>query len=117
MSTVLGCEALTCRIGDTRVAEALDLALAPGEFWGLLGANGAGKTTLLRCLAGLHEPDAGTVALNGRSLPDWPRREAARQLGMLQQHTTYVFDATVKEVALTGRHPYLGRWSRESHRP
>ena len=32
---------------------------------------------------------------------------------MLQQHTVYVFDASVLQTALTGRHPYLGYWERE----
>lgn len=112
--TVLSCKALTVNIGSRTIVDALNLAFRPGEYWGVLGANGAGKTTLLRHLAGLATSLRGTVEMNGRSLDQWPRRALARQLGMLQQHTTYVFDATVLEVALTGRHPYLGAFSRES---
>jgi iron complex transport system ATP-binding protein len=40
-------------------------------------------------------------------------REVARELGMLQQHTAYVFDASVLQTALTGRHPHLGYWQNE----
>jgi iron complex transport system ATP-binding protein len=110
----LSCEELTVRIGSRAIVESLNLRLQPGEYWGMLGANGAGKTTLLRHLAGLVTSLRGTVSLNGNTLDNWPRRALARHLGMLQQHTAYVFDATVLEVALTGRHPYLGVFSRES---
>ena len=45
----------------------VDLAVAPGETLGLVGANGAGKTTLLRVAAGILEPDAGLARVAGRT--------------------------------------------------
>ncbi|MBB6250662.1 ABC transporter ATP-binding protein [Nitrospirillum iridis] len=45
--------------------QGLDLAIAPGEFYGLLGPNGAGKTTTLRMVVGLLAPDAGSVRIFG----------------------------------------------------
>ncbi|MEE4173584.1 MAG: ABC transporter ATP-binding protein [Xanthomonadales bacterium] len=107
-------EGLGVRIGSTTVVEGLDLVLEGGAYWGMLGPNGVGKTTLLRHLAGLVRPAAGQVSLGGRPLDHWPRRQLAQRLGMLQQHTAYVFDASVRDVALTGRHPHLGAWQRES---
>ncbi len=47
------------------VIGALDLTIAPGEFYALLGPNGAGKTTTLRMIAGLLRPDAGSIAVFG----------------------------------------------------
>ncbi len=41
----------------------LDLTVAPGDVVGVVGANGAGKSTLLRLLAGVDEPQAGTITL------------------------------------------------------
>jgi len=111
--TTLRCKALDVRIASVNVASNLDLELKPGEFWGLLGPNGIGKTTLLRCLAGLIEPSDGTVLLESRAILELPRRMLARHVGMLQQHTVYVFDASVMQTALTGRHPHLGYWERE----
>ncbi len=105
---------LGVHIGSTTVVEGLDLVLRGGEYWGMLGPNGVGKTTLLRHLAGLARPAAGRVMLGEQDLDRWPRRALARRLGMLQQHTAYVFDASVRDVALTGRHPHLGAWQRES---
>jgi iron complex transport system ATP-binding protein len=95
------------------VVRDLKLAIRPGEFWGLLGPNGIGKTTLLKCLAGLHRPTGGSVLLESRDIDELPRKLLARHIGMLQQHTVYVFDSSVLQTALTGRHPHLGYWERE----
>ncbi|MDX1459765.1 MAG: ABC transporter ATP-binding protein [Xanthomonadales bacterium] len=108
------CSGVNLSIGGQQVVRGLDFVPQPGEFWGLMGANGIGKTTLMMCLAGLIEPEQGVVSLDDRALSKWPRRQLARRIGMLQQHSAYVFDATVRQVALTGRHPYLGRWQGES---
>jgi iron complex transport system ATP-binding protein len=112
--TALACQDLDVRIASTLVTTGLDCQFEAGAFWGLLGANGAGKTTLLRHLAGLDEAASGTVLLEDRGLSNWPRRSLAQRLGMLQQHIGYVFDASVLEVALTGRHPHIGPFGRES---
>jgi len=112
--TTLECSRLDVRIASTQVVSNFNLLLQPGQFWGLLGANGSGKTTLLRCLAGLHRPRTGALLLQARNMQTLPRRSIARQLGMLQQHTAYVFDCNVLQTAMTGRHPHLGRWQRES---
>ena len=112
MST-LACENLGVRIGGIQVVSKLDLAIRPGELWGLLGPNGIGKTTLLKCMAGLHEAVVGKVLLESRNIAELPRRLLARHIGMLQQHTVYVFDSSVMQTVLTGRHPHLGYWERE----
>jgi iron complex transport system ATP-binding protein len=109
----LECQDLDVKIAGRRVTDGLDLSIRPGEFWGLLGPNGIGKTTLLRCLAGLDEPASGRVLLETRDIGILPRKMLARHLGMLQQHTVYVFDASVMQTVLTGRHPHLGYWERE----
>jgi len=111
--SALQCKNLDLRIGGIRVVSKLDLSIRPGEFWGLLGPNGIGKTTLLKCLAGLIEPATGEILLESRPILELPRKLLARHIGMLQQHTVYVFDASVMQTALTGRHPYLGYWERE----
>ncbi len=55
---------------------------ADGRITGLLGPNGAGKTTTLRMLAGLIEPDAGTLQVDGIDVTRAPRAARAR-LGIL----------------------------------
>jgi len=111
--TVLSCEGMDVRIAGVNVADRLALKLEPGQFWALLGPNGIGKTTLLKCLSGISEPAAGCVLLESRDISELPRRLLARHVGMLQQHTVYVFDSRVLQTALTGRHPHLGYWDRE----
>ena len=51
--------------------------------------------------------------LNGMDLNQIPRKSIAQKVGMLQQHTAYVFDSSVIQTALTGRHPHLGYWQHE----
>ena len=111
--TQLSCQSLDVSIGGKAICNNLNLQISVGQFWGLLGPNGIGKTTLLRCLTGLNEPDKGEVLLENQNLNKLPRRAIAKLLGMLQQHTVYVFDASVMDTALTGRHPHLGYWERE----
>jgi iron complex transport system ATP-binding protein len=111
--SLLACQNLAVRVADVLVVDDLHIDIRPGECWGLLGPNGIGKTTLLKCMAGLSEPTHGRVLLDGREILALPRRLLARHLGMLQQHTVYVFDSSVMQTVLTGRHPHLGYWERE----
>jgi len=68
--------------GRVRALDGVDLEVAGGEVFGLLGANGAGKTTLMKVLLGLTSPTAGEVRLRGID----PRRPAARRrLGYLPE--------------------------------
>ncbi len=61
----------------------IDIDVAPGEFFVVVGPTGSGKTTLLRLLAGLEPPDAGTVELDGREVTAAPAGE--RSVGMVFQ--------------------------------
>ncbi len=44
----------------------ISFAVAPGEFFGIVGRNGSGKSTLLKCLAGIYRVDEGQIWCNGR---------------------------------------------------
>ncbi|MEU5186561.1 ATP-binding cassette domain-containing protein [Streptomyces klenkii] len=63
---------------------AVDFAAAPGDSAGIVGPSGSGKTTLLRVLAGLQEPDAGTLTLDGLPLPATARKRDRAQRRRLQ---------------------------------
>jgi spermidine/putrescine transport system ATP-binding protein len=63
---------LTKRYGDVIAVDALDLRIAPGEFFALLGPSGCGKTTTLRSMAGFEQPDSGTISLGGVDVTEVP---------------------------------------------
>jgi ATPase subunit of ABC transporter with duplicated ATPase domains len=62
MTATLVAHGLTGGYGHRTLFDSLDLIVAPGDVVGVVGANGAGKSTLLRLLAGVDEPQAGTVS-------------------------------------------------------
>ncbi|MFP4155436.1 MAG: ABC transporter ATP-binding protein [Halothiobacillaceae bacterium] len=114
MSPPVALDALCIDIPGRGDPQPLTLQIGPGECWVILGPNGAGKSTLLHCLAGLNRPRRGQVALFGQPIDTLPRRQVARWLGILLQQRQEEFPASVLEVALMGRHPWLGRWQAES---
>lgn len=59
---------LTKRFGNTKVLKGLDLTVKSGEFLTLLGSSGCGKSTLLKLIAGLEQPDTGTIRLGEEDL-------------------------------------------------
>ncbi len=65
-----------------KAVDGLDLTIRPGEFYALLGANGAGKTTTLRMVAGLLQPDAGEIFVDGIDVRKNPI-EAKRRIAWL----------------------------------
>lgn len=56
---------VTKRFGSTHAVDGIDLTVPTGTFYGLVGPNGAGKTTTLSMIAGLLEPDRGTIHIGG----------------------------------------------------
>lgn len=63
MTATLVAQGLAGGYGHRTLFDSLDLTVAPGDVVGVVGANGAGKSTLLRLLAGIDEPQAGTIGL------------------------------------------------------
>lgn len=81
--------------GPVRAVDGIDLTVAPGECFGLLGRNGAGKSTTLKMLIGLLPPDAGEATVNGFDL--------ATQAQRLRASIGYVPQALSVDGLLTGR--------------
>ena len=58
--------------GDVYALKNVDLSIADGEYFVLLGPSGGGKTTLLRSIGGFIRPDSGTVDIKGKNVDDLP---------------------------------------------
>ncbi len=65
-------EGLTVRYGPATALDRLDLSIAAGEMFVLLGGSGSGKTTLLRTLGGFIQPNAGRIVLGGQDITRLP---------------------------------------------
>ena len=74
--------------GQFTAVEDLDLDVADGEFFVLLGPTGAGKTTTLRLIAGLEKPTTGRIFIDDADVNDWGPAERDVAL-VLQQYSLY----------------------------
>ena len=69
---IIRIEGLTKRFGPIVAVDRVDLEIARGELFALLGGSGCGKTTLLRMLAGFETPDEGRLFIDGQDMTDVP---------------------------------------------
>jgi putative ABC transport system ATP-binding protein len=93
---------------ETLALQGVSLALQPGELIAVTGPSGSGKSTLLACLAGLDEPDGGSVSVNGIRISRRPEEERAEirgaRIGMMFQQANLVGHLSVADnVALAQR--------------
>jgi putative ABC transport system ATP-binding protein len=91
------------RAGDeeTLALQGVSLTLQPGEFVTVSGPSGSGKSTLLACLAGMDDPDGGSVRIGGQRISHRPEPERARMrarhIGMLFQYSNLLEHLTVAQ--------------------
>jgi sulfate transport system ATP-binding protein len=86
---------LVKRFGTLAVCDHLNLDIPSGELVALLGPSGSGKTTLLRMIAGLEQPDSGSVLFHGEDATFADVRE--RQVGFVFQHYALFGHMTIFE--------------------
>ncbi|NEQ47146.1 MAG: ABC transporter ATP-binding protein [Leptolyngbya sp. SIOISBB] len=99
--------------GDRPIVEAINLALAHGEWLSLLGANGSGKSTLLRLMSRILKPQGGVALLDGRDVHQLSPAAAARKLALLPQQQTIPEGLTVYQLVSLGRSPHQSWWQWE----
>jgi rhamnose transport system ATP-binding protein len=89
---------LAKRYGGVVALKHADIDLYPGEVHALLGENGAGKSTLVNILAGIVQPDAGTISARGEAVViNSPRTSRALGISVVHQHPVMFPDLTVAE--------------------
>src|ERR1017187_4152673 len=88
----------TTRPGETAPAalQAIDLTVTRGELMVVVGPSGCGKSTTLRIVAGLEEPDGGTVTIAGRSMDGVPPQD--RDVAMVFQGYALYPQMTAREI-------------------
>lgn len=79
----------------TSVFQSIDLDVAQGQICVLVGPSGCGKTTLLRAVAGLAQPDGGTIHIDGRDVTHTEAKN--RGVGMVFQHYALFPNMTVEQ--------------------
>src|SRR3712207_228642 len=92
--TVIEVQNLRKAYGATVAVRDVSFAVDAGEIFGILGPNGAGKTTTVESIAGLREPDAGTIRVLGRDPHD---RSLRRDVGVQLQESQLPDKLTVRE--------------------
>ena len=81
--------------GDFAALDNVDFEVPAGSLTALLGPSGSGKSTLLRAIAGLDQPDTGTITINGRDVTNVPPQR--RGIGFVFQHYAAFKHLTVRD--------------------
>ena len=96
MEPIIETSGLTRRFDGLMAVDHLDLSVARGEIFGLVGPDGAGTTTTLRMLCGLMDPSEGTVRVAGHDVAREPKA-VKDQIGYMAQRFGLYGDLTVQE--------------------
>jgi iron complex transport system ATP-binding protein len=107
---------LSRKFGARQILDEVNIELRAGEMLGLIGPNGAGKSTLLKLLAGLLEPDTGSLVLGRRHYTEITPQQRARQIAWLAQRGEVHWPVTVETLLELGRAPHLSPWQRPTER-
>jgi iron complex transport system ATP-binding protein len=94
--------------GATPVLKGIAPSVAAGEVVSLVGPNGAGKSTLLRCINRILNPAAGVVTIAERPAAEYSRRELARTIAYVPQHSGPALSLPVLDMVWLGRAPHRG---------
>jgi ABC-2 type transport system ATP-binding protein len=96
MEPIIETRDLTRRFGELTAVDHLNLTVAPGEIFGLVGPDGAGKTTTLRLLCGLMDPTEGSARVAGHDVAT-ESQLVKDQIGYMAQRFGLYGDLTVEE--------------------
>lgn len=106
MSVALEMRGISKSFPGIRALSDVDLIARAGEVHAVVGENGAGKSTLMKILAGVYQPDGGTISLDGAETRiSGPIDARSRGIGMVYQELNLVPDLTVAENIMLGATP------------
>ncbi|MDR1691094.1 MAG: ABC transporter ATP-binding protein [Candidatus Methanoplasma sp.] len=96
--------------GSKIIVEDINMSVESGEVVTILGPNGSGKSTLIKTMCNIMEPKAGTITIDDVNISDIDKKEFAKIVGYVPQHTIYFGQSSVYDSVLLGRKPYTD-WS------
>src|SRR5271157_5161578 len=97
-ATIVSLRGVSKSFPGVQALSEVDLDVHQGEVHGLVGKNGAGKSTLVRVLMGLHEPDTGSLEINGHRFARITASEAlAAGVAYVPQHVSMMDSLSVAE--------------------
>ncbi len=103
---LLQMQGISKRFGPVQALSGVSFNIRKGAVHALCGENGAGKSTLMKILAGVHQPDEGTILLNGGPVRFGSPGDALRRgISMIYQELDLAWDLTVAENIFLGAEP------------
>ncbi len=106
---LLHCRGVVKNFAAVRALRGVDFSIAAGRVRGLVGENGAGKSTLAKIIAGVHQPDAGSIELDGASVRFASADQAlAHRIVTVHQDINLIQSMTVAENLLLNNEPTNG---------
>ena len=95
MTNAISVRGANKRYGEFAALDDVDFEVPAGSLTALLGPSGSGKSTLLRAIAGLDQPDTGSIIINGRDVTSVPPQR--RDIGFVFQHYAAFKHLTVRD--------------------
>lgn len=92
--------------GSREILKGISFDAEENSIISILGSNGAGKTTLLKCMCHIHNPNSGSVTVDGKDVIGLGGKELAKNIGYVPQSVP-VSRMTVFDSVLIGRRPYI----------
>ncbi|MBP0578398.1 sugar ABC transporter ATP-binding protein [Labrys sp. LIt4] len=106
MTAVVSLHDISKSFSGVKVLRDVNFDVRPGEVHALLGENGAGKSTLIKVIAGVHQPDTGTLTVGGESVRFTSPRHARRHgIATVYQELLLFPELTVAENIFLGNAP------------
>ena len=107
---IIALEGIEKSFGPVSVLRGVRFDVRPGEVHALMGENGAGKSTLIRIMSGAHQPNAGTLTVDGRATRfTGPREAQGAGIAVVHQELLLFPALTVAENVWLGHAPRTGR--------
>lgn len=99
-------EGISKQFPGVKALDQVNIEVAQGEILALLGENGAGKSTLMKVLAGVHQPDSGSIYINGSKVViQGPRSSQELGISIIYQEFNLIPYLSVAENIYLGREP------------